>query len=93
MSNVAATTVPVAGAPYVLGAPPPALIGGVSAEGRYHVAESVLLTMEQGAPDWSAHHRLPRMLVGELLSRGRPSVRLQELSQRLHVTTGARHRE
>ncbi|MGH3872324.1 MAG: helix-turn-helix domain-containing protein [Pseudonocardiaceae bacterium] len=61
--------------------------------GRYQVAESVLLTMEQGAPDWSAHHRLPRMLVGELLSRGRPSVRLRELSQRLHVTTGARHRE
>lgn len=61
--------------------------------GRYQAAESVLLTMERGAPDWTAHHRLPRILVGELLTHGRPSARLRELSQRLHVTTGARRYE
>ncbi|MGH3998474.1 MAG: hypothetical protein ACRDTJ_13535 [Pseudonocardiaceae bacterium] len=47
-----------------------------------------MLTMEQSAPDWTAHHRLPRMLVGELLTRGRPSSRLRELAQRLHVIPG-----
>jgi hypothetical protein len=44
--------------------------------------------MEQSAPDWTAHHRLPRMLVGELLTRRRPSSRLRELAHRLHVTPG-----
>ncbi|MGH3770048.1 MAG: helix-turn-helix domain-containing protein [Pseudonocardiaceae bacterium] len=59
---------------------------------RYQAAESVLLTMERGAPDWTAHHRLPRLLVSELLTRGRPSTRLQDLAQRLHATPGrARH--
>ncbi len=56
--------------------------------GRDRAAESALLTMEQSAPDWTAHHRLPRMLVGELLTRGRPSSRLRELAHRLHVTPG-----
>ncbi|MGH3770044.1 MAG: helix-turn-helix domain-containing protein [Pseudonocardiaceae bacterium] len=60
--------------------------------GRYDTAESVLLTLERGAPDWTAHHRLPRLLVSELLTRGRPSTRLRDLAQRLHVTPGrARH--
>ncbi|MGH3825100.1 MAG: helix-turn-helix domain-containing protein [Pseudonocardiaceae bacterium] len=61
--------------------------------GRYQVAESVLLTMERAAPDWAVHHRLPRMLVGELLTHGRPSARLRELSQRLHVTPAAHRPE
>jgi transcriptional regulator with XRE-family HTH domain len=65
--------------------------------GRDRAAESALLTMEQSAPDWTAHHQLPRMLLGELLTRGRPSSRLRELAQRLHVTPGtttvARHDE
>ncbi|MGH3720229.1 MAG: helix-turn-helix domain-containing protein [Pseudonocardiaceae bacterium] len=59
--------------------------------GRYDTAESVLLTMERGAPDWTAHHRLPRLLVSELLTRGRPSTRLRDLAQRLHVTPGRAH--
>jgi transcriptional regulator with XRE-family HTH domain len=54
--------------------------------GHDRAAESVLLTMEQAAPEWTAHHQLPRVLVGELLTRGRPSARLHELSQRLNVT-------
>jgi hypothetical protein len=44
--------------------------------------------MAHSAPDWTAHHQLPRMLVGELLTRGCPSSRLRELAQRLHVTPG-----
>jgi transcriptional regulator with XRE-family HTH domain len=54
--------------------------------GRTQAAESTLLTMERAAPEWTTHHRLPRLLVGELLTRGRPSARLRELSQRLNVT-------
>ncbi|MGH4021505.1 MAG: hypothetical protein ACRDT0_20190 [Pseudonocardiaceae bacterium] len=45
--------------------------------------------MERGAPEWTAHHRLPRVLVGELLTRRRPSVALRELAGRLGVTAGA----
>ncbi len=56
--------------------------------GRDQAAESTLLTMEQRAPEWTAYNWLPRMLVGELLTRGRPSSRLRELAQRLHVTPG-----
>jgi transcriptional regulator with XRE-family HTH domain len=56
--------------------------------GRDQAAESALLTMEQSAPEWTAHHQLPRMLVGELLTRRRPSSRLRELAQRLRVTPG-----
>jgi transcriptional regulator with XRE-family HTH domain len=56
--------------------------------GRDQAAESALLTMAHSAPDWTAHHQLPRMLLGELLTRGRPSSRLRELAQRLHVTPG-----
>lgn len=41
--------------------------------------------MEQAAPEWTAHHQLPRVLVGELLTRGRPSVRLRELAHRLNA--------
>lgn len=53
--------------------------------GHNQAAESTLLTMEQAAPDWTAHHRLPRMLIGELLTRGRPSTRLRALADRLHI--------
>lgn len=55
--------------------------------GRTEAAESALLTMERAAPEWSAHHRLPRVLVGELMTRGRPSARLRELSHRLNGTS------
>lgn len=54
--------------------------------GHTQAAESVLLTMERAAPDWTAHHRLPRLLVGELMTRGRPSTRLRELANRLGAT-------
>ncbi|MGH3814156.1 MAG: helix-turn-helix domain-containing protein [Pseudonocardiaceae bacterium] len=50
--------------------------------GRTKVAESVLLAMERAAPEWAMHQRLPRVLVGELMTRGRPSTRLRELSHR-----------
>jgi len=53
--------------------------------GHDRAAESALLTMERTAPEWTAHHQLPRVLVGELLTRGRPSVRLRGLAQRLNV--------
>jgi hypothetical protein len=56
--------------------------------GRDQAAELALLTMAHSAPDWTAHHQLPRMLLGELLTRGRPSSRLRDLAQRLHVTPG-----
>ncbi|MGH3882268.1 MAG: helix-turn-helix domain-containing protein [Pseudonocardiaceae bacterium] len=56
--------------------------------GHAQAAESALLTMERSAPEWSAHHRLPRLLVGELMTRGRPSARLRELSHRLNVVGG-----
>jgi transcriptional regulator with XRE-family HTH domain len=59
--------------------------------GRDRAAESALLTMERSAPAWTAHHQLPRLLVGELLTRGRPSSRLRDLAQRLHVTPGTAH--
>ncbi|MGH4018386.1 MAG: helix-turn-helix domain-containing protein [Pseudonocardiaceae bacterium] len=51
-------------------------------------AEAALLTLERGAPEWTLHHRLPRVLVGELLTRKRPSVALRELAGRLGVTAG-----
>lgn len=54
--------------------------------GRTSAAESVLLTMEQAAPEWTSHQQLPRVLVGELMTLGRPSVRLRELAQRLNAT-------
>ncbi|MCA1676508.1 MAG: helix-turn-helix domain-containing protein [Actinobacteria bacterium] len=53
--------------------------------GHDQAAESTMLSMEQAAPDWTSHHRLPRLLVGELLTRGRPSLRLRALADRLHV--------
>ncbi|MGH3941051.1 MAG: helix-turn-helix domain-containing protein [Pseudonocardiaceae bacterium] len=53
--------------------------------GRTGPAESTLLMMERAAPEWTAHHRLPRILIGELLTRGRPSARLRELADRLNV--------
>ena len=56
--------------------------------GDDRAAEAVLLSLERGAPDWTVHHRLPRMLVGELLTRRRPSVSLRELAGRLGVTAG-----
>ncbi|MBV9012719.1 MAG: helix-turn-helix transcriptional regulator [Pseudonocardiales bacterium] len=58
--------------------------------GRIQAAESTLLTMERAAPEWTALHRLPRVLVGELLTRGRPSTRLRELAQRLHAAPAPR---
>lgn len=54
--------------------------------GRARAAETVLLTMEQAAPEWTVHQRLPRVLVDELMALGRPSVRLRELAQRLGAT-------
>ena len=54
--------------------------------GHDRAAESTLLTMEQAAPEWTAHQQLPRVLVGELLTRGRPSTRLRELAHRLNAT-------
>lgn len=51
-------------------------------------AELALLTLERGAPEWTAHHRLPRVLVGELLTRRRISVALRELAGRLGATAG-----
>ena len=56
--------------------------------GHPRAAESVLLAMEQAAPEWTAHQRLPRLLVGELMTRGRPSPRLRALADRLHVRPG-----
>ncbi|MGH3692595.1 MAG: helix-turn-helix domain-containing protein [Pseudonocardiaceae bacterium] len=58
--------------------------------GRAGVAESVLLAMEQAAPEWTAHQRLPQALVGELMGRGRPSVRLRELAHRLNIARATR---
>jgi hypothetical protein len=58
--------------------------------GHPQTAESVLLTMERAAPEWTAHHRLPGLLVGELMAQGRPSVRLRELARRLNVARNAR---
>ncbi|MGH3934126.1 MAG: helix-turn-helix domain-containing protein [Pseudonocardiaceae bacterium] len=60
--------------------------------GHTRAAESALLTMERSAPEWTAHHRLPRLLVGELLTRRRPSVRLRELAHRLNVVRAAGER-
>jgi transcriptional regulator with XRE-family HTH domain len=54
--------------------------------GRDQAAESTLLTMERVGPDWLAYQELPRVLVGELLTRGRPSARLRELAHRLSAT-------
>ncbi|MGH3830255.1 MAG: helix-turn-helix domain-containing protein [Pseudonocardiaceae bacterium] len=54
--------------------------------GHTRAAESALLTMERTAPEWSFHHELPRVLVGELMTRGRPSTRLRELAHRLNTT-------
>jgi len=54
--------------------------------GRTQAAESALLTMERTAPEWTAHHRLPRLLVGELLTGRRPSSRLRELAKRIGVS-------
>ncbi|MGH3914887.1 MAG: helix-turn-helix domain-containing protein [Pseudonocardiaceae bacterium] len=56
--------------------------------GRTRAAESVLLAMEQAAPDWTAHQQLPRVLVRELMTRGRPSPRLRALADRLHAQLG-----
>jgi transcriptional regulator with XRE-family HTH domain len=53
--------------------------------GHDRSAESTLLTMERVAPEWTARHQLPRVLVGELLNRGRPSVRLRELAHRMNA--------
>jgi len=57
--------------------------------GHDRAAESTLLTMERAASEWTAHHQLPRVLVGELLTRGRPSVRLRELAHPPECTASA----
>jgi transcriptional regulator with XRE-family HTH domain len=54
--------------------------------GHDRAAESTLLTMERAAPEWTTHQQLPRVLVGELMTRGRPSPRLRELARRLNAT-------
>ncbi|MBV9729917.1 MAG: helix-turn-helix transcriptional regulator [Pseudonocardiales bacterium] len=53
--------------------------------GHDRAAESTLLTMERAAPEWTVYQKLPRVLVGELLTRGRPSTRLRELARRLNA--------
>lgn len=57
--------------------------------GHDRAAEAVLLTMERAAPEWTTHQQLPRLLVGELLTRGRPSTRLRELGHRLSAAAAA----
>lgn len=61
--------------------------------GHTQAAESALLTMERAAPEWAAYHRLPRVIVGELFTRGRPSSRLRELAQRLHAAFSCHTRQ
>jgi hypothetical protein len=51
--------------------------------GHTKAAEAVLLTMELAAPEWTAHQQLPRVLIGELITRGRPSAWLRDLTHRL----------
>ncbi len=58
--------------------------------GRARAAESVLLAMEQAAPEWTVHQQLPRVLVGELMTLGRPSLRLRQLARRLNVERTSR---
>lgn len=58
--------------------------------GRARAAESVLLAMEQAAPEWTVHQQLPRVLVGELMTLGRPSLRLRQLARRLNVQRTSR---
>jgi transcriptional regulator with XRE-family HTH domain len=54
--------------------------------GRTQAAESTLLTIERTAPEWTVHHQLPRMLVGELLiAERRRSTPLRELAKRIGV--------
>jgi hypothetical protein len=48
-------------------------------------AEAVLLAMERSAPEWTTHQQLPRLLVGELMTRGSPSVGLRGLAHRLNA--------
>jgi hypothetical protein len=62
------------------------------------VLRTPLLTMEQSAPDWTAHHRLPRILVGELLTRvahhrdcgNSPNVSMSHPARRPSPTTTSR---
>lgn len=58
--------------------------------GHTTAAEAVLLTMERAAPEWTAHQQLPRVLVGELITRGRPSARLRDLAHRLSAARAPR---
>jgi transcriptional regulator with XRE-family HTH domain len=58
--------------------------------GHTKAAEAVLLTMERAAPEWTAHQQLPRVLVGELMTRGRPSARLRDLAHRLSAARAPR---
>jgi hypothetical protein len=58
--------------------------------GHDKAAEAVLLTMERAAPEWTAHQQLPRVLIGELMTRRRPSARLRELARRLSVARVSR---
>lgn len=58
--------------------------------GHDRAAESVLLTMEQAAPEWTAHQRLPHVLVDELMTRGQPSSRLRGLARRLSAARASR---
>ncbi|MBV9012860.1 MAG: helix-turn-helix transcriptional regulator [Pseudonocardiales bacterium] len=52
--------------------------------GHARAARSTLLAMERAAPQWTRYQKLPRVLVGELLTRGRPSTQLRELARRLN---------
>jgi hypothetical protein len=51
--------------------------------GHTKAAEAVLLTVERAASEWTAHQQLPRVLIGELITRGRPSAWLRDLAHRL----------
>lgn len=53
--------------------------------GHARAARATLLAMERAAPEWTRYQRLPRVLVDELLTRGRPSPQLRELARRLNA--------
>lgn len=53
--------------------------------GDLSAAEATLIRLQRAAPEWTAHHALPRLLVGELLTHRRPSEQLRRLAARLQV--------
>ncbi|MEU4804347.1 helix-turn-helix domain-containing protein [Actinosynnema sp. NPDC023587] len=53
--------------------------------GNDDTALTMLLTMEQMAPDWIRYQSLPRQVVADLLQRRTPATRLRQLARRLGV--------